>query len=68
MTVQELQRVVDALGIEPPGPGKDELLTAVKKAQGKCGCFGIAPGRCDETHCPLREGCLEHSHLVHFLC
>lgn len=68
MTVEQLQRSVEALGIEPPGVCKDEFLSAVKKAEGKSACFGIAPGSCGEMHCPLREECLKHNKLVGFLC
>lgn len=59
MTVKELQKMANALGIKTTGLRKTELVKTIQSAEGNFACFGTATDYCDQMACLFREDCLD---------
>ncbi len=59
MTVKELQKMANALGIKTTGLRKTELVKTIQSAEGNSDCFGTATDYCDQMACLFREDCLD---------
>jgi hypothetical protein len=59
MTVKELQKMANGLGIKTTGLRKAELVITIQRAEGNFECFGTATDYCDQMACLFREDCLD---------
>jgi len=59
MTVKELQKKANVLGVKTAGLRKGELIKKIQKAEGNFDCFGTANDYCDQVDCLFREDCLD---------
>ena len=59
MTVKELQKMANGLGIKTTGLRKAELVKTIQSAEGNFACFGTATDYCDQMSCLFREDCLD---------
>ena len=62
MTVKELQRMAEGLGIKTGGLRKAELVRAIQKAEGNFDCFETAVDSCDQPYCAFEPW--NHCRLV----
>ena len=59
MTVKELQKMANGLGIKTTGLRKTELVKTIQSAEGNFACFATATDYCDQMACLFREDCLD---------
>lgn len=59
MTVKELLKMANGLGIKTTGLRKTELVKTIQSTEGNFACFGTATDYCDQMACLFREDCLD---------
>ena len=59
MTVKELQKMAEGLGIKTTGLRKAKMIKTIQSAEGNFDCFGTAISYCDQMNCLFREDCLK---------
>jgi hypothetical protein len=58
MTVTEIRKRAQELGIKASKMTKEEAVRAIQEKEGNYPCFGTASGFCDQSGCCWREDCL----------
>jgi hypothetical protein len=58
MTVKELRKMAEAMGIKTTGLKKAEMIKEIQRTEGNFDCFGTATAYCDQMGCLFRENCL----------
>jgi hypothetical protein len=61
MSMQDIRKKAQALGIVPGKKTKAELIHAIQQAEGCTPCFGKSNGQCSQTGCCFRHDCLKIS-------
>lgn len=58
MTVKELQKMANGLGVKVTKLKKADIIRAIQKAEENFDCFGTATDYCDQMKCLFRSDCL----------
>lgn len=59
MTLAEIKKMAQNVGVKAGSKKKDQLIHAIQLAEGNFDCFGKAQGDCDQSNCTFRKDCLK---------
>ena len=57
MKMAEIGRKAKALGIEPVGMKKPDLIRSIQRTEGNSPCYGQFSDNCPYTDCCFRDDC-----------